>query len=86
MSIYKNRNKEEPLNYRGGGGLVGSGQAYQLWIPSSSPGTCCDGHFSLLIPPGGLRSPTCCHNTILDETANLTSATNGRRPTSKASI
>ena len=29
------------------------------------------GHFSTLLPLSGLRSPTCCHNTILVGTATL---------------
>ena len=49
----------------GGGGLVANGWAYQLRVPVSAD------HFSLVILPSGLRSPTCCHNTILDETAEL---------------
>ena len=52
-----------------GGGLVPSGWAYQLRIPRSSPATGC--HFSMVIPLSGLRTPTCCHNNILDGTARL---------------
>ena len=53
-----------------GGGLVASGWAYQLRILCSNPGTCWSLFFgnTALIP---VRSPTYCHNTILDWTAKL---------------
>ena len=49
----------------GCGGLVTSGRAYQVQALAR------DGYFSLVISPNGLRSRTCCHNTILNGTAKL---------------
>ena len=53
----------------GGGGLVASGRADELRVPSWNPGTGWPLIFSKL--PSGQRSPTCCHNAILDGTAKL---------------
>ena len=50
-------------------GLVASGQAYPLESRVQTPARA--GHFSMVIPPSGLRLPTCCYNTILDRTAKL---------------
>ena len=63
----------------GGGGLVASCQSpefeprHEVTTNSESRvrASARDGYFSLVLPPSDLRSPTCCHNTILDGTAKL---------------
>ena len=69
-TIYNSKKQNNSLltTGEGDGGLVAGGltnSESRVGAPVRA------GHFSLLIPPSSLRSPTCCHNTIFDGTAKL---------------